>query len=211
MSRGIGTGGGVWYDGYSFQGPGTTKVLSTLLPFSQELHLATRCCAPQFVDALTPPCAQDPRHCHSYIHRPFRSAAQDRANGPGVGASGALNPLPPRPTRTTATATSASSKPPVPRVSKKDAEEVRAPPLFLSLPHRRPCCALPALPSGRVTVHAAPVSRQTLFSRVVPSPFFKHVQCVRETEILVEQQPPQGVLVWDHAGLVINKFSLRSC
>jgi len=32
--------------------------------------------------------------------------------------------------------------------------------------------------------------------------------CVRETEILVEQQPPQGVFVCDHAGLVINKFSL---
>jgi len=30
---------------------------------------------------------------------------------------------------------------------------------------------------------------------------------VRDTEILVEQQPPQGVLVCDHAGLVINKFS----
>ena len=30
---------------------------------------------------------------------------------------------------------------------------------------------------------------------------------LRETEILVEQQPPQGVLVFDHAGLVINKFS----
>jgi len=29
---------------------------------------------------------------------------------------------------------------------------------------------------------------------------------VRETEILVEQQPPQGVCVCDHAGLVINKF-----
>ena len=25
-----------------------------------------------------------------------------------------------------------------------------------------------------------------------PSPFSKNVQCVRETEILVEQQPPQG-------------------
>ena len=35
----------------------------------------------------------------------------------------------------------------------------------------------------------------------------KNVQCVRETEILVEQQPPQGVLVCDHAGLVINTFS----
>jgi len=30
---------------------------------------------------------------------------------------------------------------------------------------------------------------------------------VRETEILVEQQPQQGVLVCDHAGLVINTFS----
>ena len=30
---------------------------------------------------------------------------------------------------------------------------------------------------------------------------------VRYTEILVEQQPPQGVFVCDHAGLVINKFS----
>ena len=33
---------------------------------------------------------------------------------------------------------------------------------------------------------------------------------MRETEILVVQQPPQGVLVCDHAGLVINKFSLLS-
>jgi len=28
-----------------------------------------------------------------------------------------------------------------------------------------------------------------------------------EQQLLVEQQPPQGVLVCDHAGLVINKFS----
>ena len=35
----------------------------------------------------------------------------------------------------------------------------------------------------------------------------QNVQCVRETEILVEQQPPQEVLVCDRAGLVINKFS----
>ena len=40
-----------------------------------------------------------------------------------------------------------------------------------------------------------------------PSPFFKNVKCVRETEIRVEQQPPQGVYVCDHAGLVINKCS----
>ena len=32
---------------------------------------------------------------------------------------------------------------------------------------------------------------------------------MRETEILVEQQPPQGVLVCDHAGRVIDKFSLN--
>ena len=35
----------------------------------------------------------------------------------------------------------------------------------------------------------------------------KNVQCVRQSEILVEQQPPQRVFVCDHAGLVINKFS----
>ena len=40
-----------------------------------------------------------------------------------------------------------------------------------------------------------------------PSPFFKNVQCVIETDILLEQQLPQGVLGCDHAGLVINKFS----
>ena len=40
-----------------------------------------------------------------------------------------------------------------------------------------------------------------------PSPFFKNVLCVRETEILAEQQPPQGVSVCDHAGLAINKLS----
>ena len=32
---------------------------------------------------------------------------------------------------------------------------------------------------------------------------------MRETEILVEQQPPQGVFVFDHAGLVINQLSLN--
>jgi len=33
---------------------------------------------------------------------------------------------------------------------------------------------------------------------------------VKETEILVEQQqPPQGVFVCDHAGPVVNTFSLR--
>ena len=32
---------------------------------------------------------------------------------------------------------------------------------------------------------------------------------MRETEILVEQQPPQGVFVCDHAGLLINNFSQR--
>ena len=32
---------------------------------------------------------------------------------------------------------------------------------------------------------------------------------MRETEILIEQQPPQGVFVCDHAGLAIDKFSPR--
>ena len=36
-------------------------------------------------------------------------------------------------------------------------------------------------------------------------------QLTRETEILVEQQPLQGVLVCDHAGLVINKLSSAGC
>ena len=30
------------------------------------------------------------------------------------------------------------------------------------------------------------------------------VKCVRETEIPVEQQPPQGVFVYDHAGRVVD-------
>jgi len=35
-----------------------------------------------------------------------------------------------------------------------------------------------------------------------------NVQCVRKTEIMVEQQPPQEVFVCDYAGLVVNRFSL---
>ena len=30
---------------------------------------------------------------------------------------------------------------------------------------------------------------------------------MRDAEILLEQQPPQGVFACDHTGLVINKFS----
>ena len=41
-----------------------------------------------------------------------------------------------------------------------------------------------------------------------PSPFFENVQCVRETEMLVEQKIPNDVFICDHAGLVINKASL---
>ena len=40
--------------------------------------------------------------------------------------------------------------------------------------------------------------------------FFKKVQYVRETAILVEQQPPKGVFICDHAGLVISKFSQQA-
>ena len=43
-----------------------------------------------------------------------------------------------------------------------------------------------------------------------PSPLSKNVLGERETDILVEQQPPQGVLVCDHAGLVINTSSYQS-
>ena len=35
---------------------------------------------------------------------------------------------------------------------------------------------------------------------------FENVLCVRETEILVEQQTLEGVFICDHAGLVINKI-----
>ena len=46
-----------------------------------------------------------------------------------------------------------------------------------------------------------------------PAAFFKNVQRVRETDILVEQQPPQGVIVCHHAGLAINinYFKGRRC
>ena len=40
------------------------------------------------------------------------------------------------------------------------------------------------------------------------SPLFKNVKRVRETEILVEQHPPQGDLVCDYAGLVINDYRI---
>ena len=40
-----------------------------------------------------------------------------------------------------------------------------------------------------------------------PSPLVKNVPCVGETEIPVEQQPPRGIFVCDHAGLVINTSS----
>ena len=43
----------------------------------------------------------------------------------------------------------------------------------------------------------------------LPSFFFKNVQCVRETDVLVEHQPPQGVFVCDHACLVIHYQMVR--
>ena len=60
-------------------------------------------------------------------------------------------------------------------------------------------------PRGSRRNGAAPSPDMGVFAP--PSPVFKNVQCVRETEILVEQQPPQGVSVCDHAGRVINEFS----
>ena len=45
-----------------------------------------------------------------------------------------------------------------------------------------------------------------------PSPFFNNVKCVRETQILLAQVPPQGVLECGRAGLVIHKLSsLKRC
>ena len=41
-------------------------------------------------------------------------------------------------------------------------------------------------------------------------PFFQNVYRVRESEILVEQQLPQGVFVRDHAGRVINRCFLSN-
>ena len=38
---------------------------------------------------------------------------------------------------------------------------------------------------------------------------FKIVKCVRETEILEEQQHPQGVFACDHAGCGINQLDPR--
>ena len=36
---------------------------------------------------------------------------------------------------------------------------------------------------------------------------FQKVWCVRETKIVVENKSPEGVFVYDRAGVVINKFS----
>ena len=36
----------------------------------------------------------------------------------------------------------------------------------------------------------------------------ENVLCVRETEMLVEEQPPKRIFICDLASLVINKFSL---
>jgi len=49
---------------------------------------------------------------------------------------------------------------------------------------------------------------QTLIWVFAPSsPFFENVSCVRETQIIAEQQPPREIFFCDHAGPVINKFS----
>ena len=61
-------------------------------------------------------------------------------------------------------------------------------------------------PDSRMPLGAALSPEMGVFAP--PSPFFKNVSCVREIEFLVEHQPPQGVFVCDHAGFVINKFSL---
>ena len=66
----------------------------------------------------------------------------------------------------------------------------------------------PDRPVGRCLAHR-PVAPPTppIPALHLRSPFFQNVKCERETEIVVEQQPPQGVLVCDHAGRVANKLS----
>ena len=45
-----------------------------------------------------------------------------------------------------------------------------------------------------------------VYSYLRLSPFIKNVKCVKEIEILVEQQSPQGFFVRDHAGLAIHCY-----
>ena len=59
----------------------------------------------------------------------------------------------------------------------------------------------------RAACHASSCANSEGVCNSTPSPFFKNVWCEREPEILVEQQPPQGVFVCDHAGRVISKLS----
>ena len=48
---------------------------------------------------------------------------------------------------------------------------------------------------------------QTRWSDMMFKYAANNVQCVGKTEILVEQQLPRGVLIWDDAGILINKLS----
>ena len=51
--------------------------------------------------------------------------------------------------------------------------------------------------------------RTPVFCSAVPQPSTLCLDlCVGETQILVAQVPPQGVLIREHAGPVINKLSL---
>ena len=58
--------------------------------------------------------------------------------------------------------------------------------------------------------HQKPLPGEDITDQVSnPKPETLPHQCVGESEILVEQQLPQGFFVFDHACLVINEFSLR--
>ena len=67
--------------------------------------------------------------------------------------------------------------------------------------------------SGGDCVTCAAFARQRLASAVIAQltrlhPLLSSRACsVRETDILGEQQPAQGVYICDHAGLLIDKFS----
>ena len=71
------------------------------------------------------------------------------------------------------------------------------------------CSPIPAGLHTRSTPQP-PITEELLtsFCRWSLGPCKEAGVCVRKTEILVEQHPPQGIFVCDHAGLVINKFSL---
>ena len=82
-------------------------------------------------------------------------------------------------------------------------------PVWGPSPFHPPCTAASSKLNHEAQTLNTPSTPKAINAFAPPSSVFTNVQCVRETEILVEQQSPQEVFVCDHAGLVINKFSLE--